>query len=59
MKLTKEQKLAQFWNHNINPITGWASTTRLDNEMIDRKTVKDNPSSKKRKKSSVGQLLNI
>jgi hypothetical protein len=23
MELTKEQKLAQFWKHNINPITGW------------------------------------
>tara|TARA_R110000850_G_scaffold250607_1_gene375780 strand:- start:538 stop:717 length:180 start_codon:yes stop_codon:yes gene_type:complete len=59
MKLTKEQKLAQFWNHNINPITGWASTTRLDNEMIDRKTVKNNPLRKNIKKSSASQLLNI
>ena len=30
MELTKEQKLAQFWKHNINPITGWVDRPLKD-----------------------------
>jgi hypothetical protein len=30
-KLTKKQKIREYWNHGINPITGWheSHNTRL------------------------------
>ena len=37
MELNKEQKLSKFWQHNINPITGWESTLRADKDLIKRK----------------------
>ena len=37
MKLTNKQKLAKYWNHNINPITGFKQDTRLDNLVLERK----------------------
>jgi len=49
MKLTNSEKLAKFWNHNINPITGWESTTRLDKALVAKKEKDSQYSIKKRK----------
>ena len=37
MKLTNKQKLAQYWNHNINPITGFKEDSRSDKLVVERK----------------------
>lgn len=29
MKQTKEDKLTKFWNHRINPVTGWFDDKRM------------------------------
>lgn len=37
MKRIKQQRLSEFWNHEINPITGW----------IERKNDADNKNKRK------------
>ena len=37
MKLTNKEKLAEYWNHKINPITGWKLETRGDKAVVERK----------------------
>ena len=37
MSKTYKEKLARCWEHNIHPITGWANTTRNDNDVLRHK----------------------
>lgn len=34
MEITKEQKLARFWDYNINPITGFKEDKHLESKYI-------------------------
>ncbi len=40
MKRIKQQRLSEFWNHQINPITGWVERKNDADNKNKRKTTK-------------------